>query len=92
MVRWGYDCKSAKKQLPTDDGSRSFDYVYDCAKACHKEIGCKYFSIGWVISGGWGAACYWKKTESANCKEGWEWSEFSFFKLISRLNSVIVIV
>ena len=91
MVRWGYDCKSAKKQLPTDDGSRSFDYVYDCAKACHKEIGCKYFSIGWEIPG-WGAACWWKKTATANCTEGWEWSFYSFFKLISMLNSVIVIV
>ena len=85
LVRMGYDCDSAEERLPTDEESKSFLYVYDCAKACDEQIGCNYFKIVLVFSNGLGR-CVWKKTDSADCTEGWKWSEYNFFEIISMLD------
>ena len=86
-------CKPAKERLPTrKDLGRVCTYcakcVSDCAKACHAKIGCKYFTFGapdWLWKPG-KALCFWMKTESSNCTEGWEKNEYNFFEIIGMLD------
>ena len=88
-------CKSTKERLQTRDVKPVCTYLYvsDCAKACHAKTGCTYFTFGfdrwlWVDR----AICFWMKTESSNCTEGWEKNEYNFFEIIGMLDKVIVIV
>ena len=102
LVRMGFDCKAAKEKLPNEYGSCKsakerlypggtfcpFPDLSDCAKACHAKIGCKYFTFGapdWLWKPGQGF-CFWMKTESSNCTEGWEKNEYNFFEIIGMLD------
>ena len=60
--------------------------VEQCANLCKKRFGCKYFIKGLKI-GEFGDAntkvdfCYWEKTLSAHCPEGWEHDYYGFYEL-----------
>ena len=101
LVRMGFDCKSAKEKLPNKHGTCEsakerlypgetfcpYPYLSKCAKACHAKIGCKYFTFGfdrWLLEPR--ALCFWMKTESSNCTEGWEKNEYNFFEIIGMLD------
>ena len=87
LVRMGFDCKSAEERLPTEEKVCSYLYVSDCAKDCYERNGCNYFTFGYdlrLMSNR--ALCFWKKTESVNCTEGWEENEYNFFEIISMLD------
>lgn len=80
MVKSGVECKSADKHLGF--------YLYnasDCANACQDISECKYFISG---TGSKEGTCYWEKTESRDCGEGWEEDQYNFFEMISKLNWV----
>ena len=75
-------CKAEREQLINEGGIDTFGHESECAKACDKKVGCRYFSYG-LIAGSSSAYCYWKKTETANCTEGWSNSFLNFFGLQS---------
>ena len=47
---------------------------------CKYKSGCKYFVKG---TGGWEEYCYWEKTNSADCPEGWDDDSYDFYELVS---------
>ena len=85
LVKMGYDCKSKQEKLENELGeSRDhFGHAWECANACQKIVGCNFFSYHPISYSGL-AWCWWKKTETANCSEGWVHSRVkSFFAMIS---------
>ena len=79
MVKPGVQCKSFDERLG------NFDKVWECADACQDTSGCKYFIYG---TGRKEGQCFWEKTESANCSEGWdEDDKYDFYEIISKSNS-----
>ena len=53
----------------------------DCAEACDSKKGCKYFIYGKNKKKG---RCYWEKTKTEKCKEGWERDAYDFAKVDKR--------
>ena len=53
----------------------------DCAEACDSKKGCKYFIYGKNKKKG---RCYWEKTKTEKCKEGWERYAYDFAKVDKR--------
>ena len=69
----------------------SFPSVKQCADACRNQEQCKFFiyntkDSGWDISAfNW--HCYWEKTTSADCPEGWKTNnvgDYDFYELTSK--------
>ena len=85
----GFDCKSKEEKLenefPTPGESGDlFGHAWKCANACQKIVGCNFFSYNPFGYSGLVAFCWWKKTETANCSEGWKEDRYrSFFAMIS---------
>jgi len=50
----------------------------DCAKVCKEKTGCKYFIYGY---GSKAKRCWWEKTKTADCPEGWEYDEYNFYEI-----------
>ena len=50
----------------------------ECASACRDTNGCQFFVYGTRWKAGY---CYWEKTASADCPEGWEDDNYDFFSL-----------
>ena len=44
---------------------------------CKNKDGCKYF----IKEPGDDAKCYWEKTSSADCPEGWDEDSYDFYEL-----------
>ena len=74
MAKRGAECKSADENLGNQVS------LEDCAKACKEKTGCKYFVYGY---GGKAKRCYWEKTKTADCPEGWERDDYNFYELKS---------
>ena len=75
MVKSGVECNSEDKHLG------DLDNVWECADACKEISECKYFIYG---TGEKEGICFWEKTESADCPEGWEEDQFDFYEMISK--------
>ena len=74
VAKRGAECKSIDENL----GSQvSFA---DCAKACKEKNGCDYFIYGY---GSKAKRCWWEKTKTADCPEGWEQDEYNFYEMKS---------
>ena len=74
MAKRGAECKSNDESLGGQDS------VADCAKACKEKTGCKYFIYGY---GSKAKSCYWEKTQTADCPEGWEQDDYNFYEMKS---------
>ena len=88
LVKMGFDCKSKEEKLKNEfpepgEHEDLFGHAWKCANACQKIVGCNFFSYKPFGYSGL-ASCWWKKTETANCSEGWMESRYkSFFAMIS---------
>ena len=56
--------------MSNDELIGTFLTLYECSNACSQTAGCKYFVYGKVHSVQ--GKCYWEKTISKDCPEGWE--------------------
>ena len=78
MVTAGVQCQSDHESLGKSLGT--FDSFYECEQACIDKEGCKYFLYGQPGTGN-AKNCYWEKTESASCPEGFEEDTYNFHSL-----------
>ena len=70
----GVECESGDKYLGRKDS------LNECASECQATEGCEYF----VYGTGWKTGmCFWEKTTSADCPEGWEKDHYNFYSLSS---------
>ena len=74
LVKSNAECKSGDQSLG------SFSTLYGCAGACRKNAQCTYFIYGINNKKG---KCYWEKTSSRGCTDGWETDSYNFYKLES---------
>lgn len=74
MVTSGVQCRSDHESLGT------FDSFYACEQACIDKEGCKYFLYGQPGTNN-AKNCYWEKTSSASCPEGFEADTCNFHSL-----------
>ena len=70
-LKLDHECNSKDESLENQDT------VLECSKACREKDGCKYFLYGIGSKKG---QCFWEKTESAECTEGWDNDFFDFFE------------
>ena len=77
MIKSGVECNSADEHLG------DLNNIWECANACQEISECKYFISG---TGEKEGKCYWEKTESSDCPEGWEDDLYDFYEMISKLN------
>ena len=77
MAKSGVECHSGDEHLG------DLNSVWECANACQEISECKYFISGTGEKEGF---CFWEKTESADCPEGWENDLYDFYEMISKLN------
>ena len=69
----GVECNSRDKSLGHKDS------LNECASECQATEGCKYFIYG---TGFWKKGmCFWEKTASADCPEGWKENSYNFYSL-----------
>ena len=53
-----------------------------CADACRETEGCRFFIFGTgFIESGW---CYYEKTATADCPEGWDSDNYDFYEILRR--------
>ena len=72
LMKRGHECGSSEEWL---------DYVSsadECANKCRYNARCKYFIVG---NYGSSLKCYWEKTSSHNCSEGWKADSYDFYEL-----------
>ena len=74
----GYSCLSSDTRLDSYYGNP----VENCATACHKKTGCKYFIIG---NDGYSETCRWEKTSDPSCPEGLKRDSYDFYELTGKL-------
>ena len=55
--------------------------VAECAVACRALSECRYFVFGTGQKAGY---CYWEKTNSRDCSEGWENDKYDFYEVAGR--------
>ena len=83
LVTNGVECKSDDESL----GSK--DSVEECAEACSSTIGCRFFIYtedkSWIPGKG---NCYWEKTHSSECLEGWQEDSYNFYSVKGKLDSL----
>ena len=80
MTSTGYvKLKSGVECNSNDEYLNQFSNVGKCAEACKNKPGCNFFlyGTGWWTKG----FCYWEKTSSASCPEGWGDYDYDFFQL-----------
>ena len=67
-----------------------YDSILECYKACKDKDGCKYFLYATGSSKVIGSKlvvssklkkCYWEKTKSAECTEGWKKNNYDFYEM-----------
>ena len=75
IIKANHECKSKDQWL---GWQRS---INDCAEACNSKKGCKYFIYG---KGKKKGRCYFEKTKTASCSEGWEKDLYDFAKVDKR--------
>jgi hypothetical protein len=75
IIKTNHECKSKDQWL---GWKRS---IKDCAEACDSKKGCKYFIFG---KGKKRGRCYWEKTKTDSCSEGWERDLYDFAKVDKR--------
>jgi len=69
-------CQSDDMKLET------YNYVRDCAEACRAIPGCQYFSFGKnTVDNKCFGQCWWMKTKSADCPEGFKPEGYNFYKM-----------
>ena len=75
LIRIGAECNSVDQNL---GDKRTVD---ECAAACQNIPECKFFVYGYtgdaLNKAGW---CYWEKTTSEDCPEGWELGTYGFYR------------
>ena len=77
-MKSGVECNSADEHLG------DLNNVWECANACQEITECNFFISGTGEKAGF---CFWEKTESRDCPEGWEDPEqYNFYEMISKLN------
>ena len=77
LVKSGAECNSKDQKLGR------FDNLQECADACLNKNECVYFVYGTGSKAGY---CYWEKTNSRDCSEGWENDKFDFYEVAGRLH------
>ena len=71
LIKAGNECKSSDTQL------RSSGTLEECNQACISKSGCAFFSFGINSKAG---RCYWEKTSSKSCPEGWLRNSYDFYE------------
>ena len=73
------ECNSADTYLGT------FGTIAECAAACTSTTSCKFFIFGNAQGpqGNKAGQCYYEKTSSSTCSEGWETDSYTFYELTS---------
>ena len=74
LIAFHQYCNSEYEKL---DSFRNTNGVEECALEC-KNKGCKYFYIHGTTSI---ADCYWAKTESEDCEEGWKKGNYDSYAI-----------
>jgi hypothetical protein len=72
LVKSNTECKSNDEELGTSST------LHECESKCRTQSGCQYFIFG---KGAKAGKCWWEKTTSESCPEGWLNNEYDFFKL-----------
>ena len=73
----GAECQSSDTKLGWFSG------IQGCVDACRQKDGCRFFVYGTGSKFGY---CYWEKTTSADCSEGWENDKYDFFEIAGIIN------
>ena len=74
-MKHGAECASSDEKLG------DFSNVQICADACARKPQCQFFIYG--VSSEFGTECWWERTSSASCPEGWESDSYDFYQIIS---------
>ena len=73
LLKSNHYCKSADELLG------KVTSLHQCAELCLVKEGCKFFAHGkW---------CYWQKTASANCSEGWVNGGYDFYEIDGKFSN-----
>ena len=72
LLHSGAECNSDDQNLGDQSSAQ------DCANACNEAGGCRYFIFG---TGRKTGRCYFEKTLTAACTEGWEEDLYDFYQL-----------
>ena len=75
LVKSGHECKSSDFWLGWENS------LTECAKTCANTNGCHFFIYG---TEGNTEKCYWEKTSSPDCPDGWEEDEYNFYEISSK--------
>ena len=76
LVKSGHECSSLDEKLEDKN------HAWQCASACREISGCKYFIFGYDDRKG---KCWWEKTTSAACSEGWKAKTYNFYEMTGML-------
>ena len=71
LVKSGVECK------PGDEFLGKEISIAECANACKEKAGCNFFVFG---TGSKDGECYWEKTSTAGCPEGWKQADYNFYE------------
>ena len=74
FLKSNVECNSDDKRIATVLNASA------CADACRNTEGCEFFIFGMVGTHKY-KRCYWEKTNSTNCVEGWEEDYFDFYQI-----------
>ena len=72
LIKAGNECKSGDQRL------RSSGTLEQCYQACISQSGCEFFLFGINSNAGY---CYWDKTSSNSCPEGWNINNYDFYEM-----------
>ena len=72
LIKIGAECLSEDQKLGR------FLSLAKCADACRSKRDCKYFVYGKLDVVGY---CYWEKTTSESCPEGFQNTNYDFYEL-----------
>ena len=82
-MKSGYECNSDDEKIGWTKT------VQECADLCKSKQQCEFFIHGKGRKKGY---CYWEKTSSADCPEGWDSDKYDFYQLITSKYENIVIL
>ena len=74
LIKAGNECSSSDTEL------RSSGTLEDCHQACRSQSCCDFFVFGINSKAGY---CYWEKTSSKSCPEGWKSNQYDFYQMES---------
>ena len=72
LLKAGAECDSS------DEWLGKFSNVQECADECASKPKCQFFIYGTDVDS---TKCYWEKTSSGSCPEGWDSDTYDFYKL-----------